>query len=50
VLLLGLSTVTYTQEVTGNIVGTVKDTSGAAVKGATVTITDQDKGLVVLQN
>ena len=46
-LLLGLSAVVHAQEITGNIVGTVKDSSGAAVKGATVTITDDDKSLVV---
>jgi hypothetical protein len=32
------------QEVTGSIVGTVKDSSGAVVPGATVTITDPSKG------
>jgi hypothetical protein len=31
------------QEITGSIVGSVKDTTGAAVKGATVTITDSAK-------
>lgn len=46
-LLLGLSAVTYAQEITGNIVGTVKDSSGASVRGATISITDEDKGLVV---
>jgi hypothetical protein len=46
-LLLGFSAPARAQEITGNIVGTVKDTSGAAVKGATVTITDEDKNLVV---
>src|SRR4030095_16032924 len=46
-LLLGLSAVVSAQEITGNIVGTVKDSSGASVKGATVTITDNDKNLVV---
>ncbi len=45
-LFLGLSAVAYAQEITGNIVGTVKDSSGAAVKGATVTFTDEDKNLV----
>jgi len=39
-LLLGLSAVAFAQEITGNIVGTVKDVNGAAIKGATVTITD----------
>ncbi len=46
-LLLGMSAVVYAQEITGNIVGTVKDSSGASVKGATVTITDVDKNLAV---
>jgi hypothetical protein len=35
------------QETTGTINGTVKDTTGATVKGATVTITDEDKNIVV---
>lgn len=35
------------QEITGTIIGTVKDTSGAAVSGATVTIEDADKRIVV---
>ncbi len=46
-LLLSLSATAFAQEITGNIVGNVRDSSGAAVKGATVTITDDDKGLVV---
>jgi hypothetical protein len=33
----------FAQEITGNLNGTVKDASGAAVKGATVTITDEEK-------
>ena len=35
------------QEITGSIVGTVKDSNGAAVKGATVTVTDSAKQVVV---
>ncbi len=35
------------QEITGSIVGTVKDVNGAAIKGATVTITDADKKILV---
>ncbi len=35
------------QEITGSIVGTVKDANGAAVAGATVTITNSDTKLVV---
>ena len=34
------------QEITGSIVGTVKDSTGAAVKGATVTITDSGQKVV----
>src|SRR6478736_6164075 len=46
-LLLSFSATALPQEITGNIVGTVKDSSGASVKGATVTITDDDKNLTV---
>jgi hypothetical protein len=42
----GLS-VASAQEITGTINGTVKDASGAAVADATVTITDEDKNIVV---
>ena len=45
-LCLCLSTVVLAQEISGSISGTVKDTTGAAVKGATVTITDADKKIV----
>lgn len=37
------------QEVTGSIVGTVKDSNGAAVSGATVTIMDTSKGNSVVR-
>lgn len=40
---------TYAQEVTGTIVGTVRDANGASVAGATVTITDSTKGNVVIR-
>jgi hypothetical protein len=46
-LLLGVSAIAAAQEITGNIVGTVRDASGGAVKGAVVNITDEDKHLVV---
>jgi len=42
-----LSPVAFAQEITGSISGTVKDSVGAAVKGATVTITDSAKNTVV---
>jgi hypothetical protein len=45
-LLLALSAVASAQEVTGSVVGTVKDSSGASVAGATVIITDADKKVV----
>lgn len=37
----------YAQEITGDLAGTVKDTNGAAVAGATVTVTNSDTHLVV---
>ena len=45
-VLLGASAA-YAQETTGTIVGTVKDATGAAVAGATVTITDTEQKAVV---
>ena len=47
VALLGFAQVTHAQEITGVISGTVKDSAGAAVAGATVTISDADKQVVV---
>jgi Carboxypeptidase regulatory-like domain len=47
VFCLGLSGLALGQEITGSIVGSVKDSSGAAVKGATVTITDAAKKIAV---
>src|SRR5919199_4286852 len=41
------ATTARSQEITGSINGTVKDTTGAVVKGATVTVTDEDKKVVV---
>src|SRR6266487_526589 len=46
-LCLGLTGIAVAQEVTGSIVGTVKDANGAVVKGATMTITNSDTKLVV---
>ena len=42
-----LGSAAFGQEITGVLTGTVKDANGAAVKGATVTITDTEKKLVV---
>src|SRR4051812_29765140 len=39
-LLFACSGIALSQEITGSIVGSVRDASGAAVKGATVTVTD----------
>src|SRR5436190_2001469 len=46
-LLFIFSGAAMSQEITGSIVGSVKDTNGAAVKGATVTVTDPAKKEVV---
>jgi hypothetical protein len=46
-LCFGLTGIAVAQEITGSIAGTVKDANGAAVKDATVTITDADKKIVV---
>jgi subtilisin-like proprotein convertase family protein len=46
-ILSGPNSVIYAQEITGSIVGTVTDTSGAIVPGATITITDPAKRVVV---
>src|SRR3981081_2037850 len=47
VVLFSFAAVASAQEITGSISGTVKDANGAVVTGATVTITDSDKKLVV---
>ena len=46
-LSLSFAGVVCAQEITGSIVGTVKDANGAAVSGATVTVTDSGTKLVV---
>lgn len=47
--LVTFSAVSFAQEITGSIVGTVRDTNGAAVAGATVVITDPSKGNLVVR-
>jgi hypothetical protein len=47
IMILALSAAAFGQEVTGSIVGSVKDAGGAAVQGATVTITDVGQQIVV---
>src|SRR5687767_3029855 len=47
VLPFALCGAAFAQEVTGNMNGTVKDSTGAIVKGATVTITDAQKNAAV---
>src|SRR5258708_4155695 len=46
-LCFSLAGAAVAQEITGSLVGSVKDPNGAAVKGATVTLTDVDKKLNV---
>lgn len=46
-MILSSSFSTFAQEVTGTIVGNVRDASGAVVPGATVTITDAEKNTVI---
>jgi hypothetical protein len=46
-LLLSMSAVVFAQEVAGSVSGSVRDSVGAAVNGATVTFTDSDKKVVV---
>jgi hypothetical protein len=46
-LTLTISSVASAQEITGNLYGTVKDATGAVVRGATITITDVEKQVVV---
>lgn len=46
-LMFALTGIAVSQEITGGLTGSVKDQTGAAVKGATVTITDAEKKQVV---
>ncbi len=45
-ILLSLTQITLAQTISGSIIGTVTDASGAGVPGANVKITDQDKGTI----
>src|SRR5688572_16717471 len=47
VFLFAFGSSAFGQEITGTIAGTVADSTGAAVAGATVTATDSDKNVVV---
>jgi len=48
-LTICFSALASAQEITGSLVGTVKDSSGAAVSGATVTVTDPKKNNQVVR-
>lgn len=48
-LFLSFSGLVAAQETTGTIVGTVRDSSGAVIPGATVTITDSQKANIVVR-
>jgi len=47
VCLLAYSPLAFGQAVYGSIFGTITDSTGAAVPGATITVTDEDKGTTV---
>ena len=47
VLCFSFSQVASAQEITGSIIGTVKDANGAGVTNTTVTITDSEKKIVI---
>src|SRR5215213_3673144 len=46
-LILSFSFSSFAQEITGTLVGTVRDTSGGVVPGATVIVTDAQKNTVI---
>jgi hypothetical protein len=46
-LCFSFANIAFAQEITGSIVGTVKDANGAVVSGAAVTIVDVDKKITV---
>ena len=47
-LLVGfMAPLALAQDITGSIVGLVKDSGGASIAGAMVTITDTDKNVIV---
>src|SRR5262245_36705714 len=46
-LLLSLALVAQAQEVTGSLLGAVRDSNGAAISGAKITITDAEKKAVI---
>ena len=46
-LIVSQALMTNAQEITGSFLGTVRDSTGAAIAGATVTITDVEKKVVV---
>src|ERR1700730_15414585 len=45
--LLSCTAIAIAQETNGAVAGTVKDSNGGSIKGATVTFTDSDKKVVV---
>ena len=49
VLCLSLGYAALAQEITGSIFGTVKDSNGAAITGATVTISDPSKDNIIVR-
>jgi carboxypeptidase family protein/TonB-dependent receptor-like protein len=49
-LLFALGGAAFGQEITGDLLGTVKDSTGALIRGATVTITDPSKANAVVRS